>query len=345
MHRCRIVQRVLLDTGAVLGTVCLLFAAAALIFGLTPLIFASGSMGPSIPTGSLGLAVPVRVADLVPGDVVSVVNSEGTRITHRVVENRQDGLILKGDANPVADLQPYVTENADKLVFSVPFLGHVVSWLSTPWAYFLGGLLAAYLLYVAFFKGSNSHTTEGGTTPAKALRTLAIVLVFGITGALVMHSQSFQVTQAAFTNSAQATSGMLTAQSMPPIPGKLSCKTTGGVLGAATNAEVSWTAPDNLPPGAKYAVRVQSVSGAVRYLSVNSGTHMLSFNGGLNLLGALLGSAQTFEVRVLAALTTDGAAVNELGTNLGWTSVINSAPAISVKYSPGVLILDSYSCA
>ena len=135
----------------------------ALLFGLKPLVFVSGSMGPGIPTGSLGLAVPTPVEDVAVGDVVSVVTSDDVRVTHRVAEKTEAGLILKGDANPVADLQPYAVDSADKLLVSLPGLGYLVSWLSQPWAYFLGGLLCAYLLYIAFIKRDGGN----GRRPSK----------------------------------------------------------------------------------------------------------------------------------------------------------------------------------
>ena len=139
-----------------------LFAALTLLFGIKPLIFASGSMGPGIPTGALGLAIATPAAEVVPGQVVSVVTSDGTRVTHRVVSKSPDGgLILKGDANAVADLQPYKVQTVDRLLFSVPVLGFVASALGQPWVYFLGGLLCAVLVYVAFLR--RDTRTEGGT--------------------------------------------------------------------------------------------------------------------------------------------------------------------------------------
>lgn len=155
--------RWVLNVGAVLGSVCLIFAIVMLVFGLKPLVFASGSMAPAIPTGSLALAVPMPSAEVLPGQVVSVVNSQGTRITHRAVSNSAaGGLLLKGDANPVADLQPYSADTVDRVVVSVPGLGFVVGWFSQPWLLFVAGLLCAGLLYVAFLRpGSGPRDGTG----------------------------------------------------------------------------------------------------------------------------------------------------------------------------------------
>lgn len=60
---------------------CLLITLAGILLGAKPLIFRSGSMEPAIPTGSLPLSLPVDVASLRPGDIVSVTNSSDVRIT------------------------------------------------------------------------------------------------------------------------------------------------------------------------------------------------------------------------------------------------------------------------
>ncbi|CAM2931565.1 signal peptidase I [Prescottella defluvii] len=144
-----------LNVGAVVGLICVLATVASLVFGIKPLIFRSGSMSPDIPTGALALSRTTPAGDLAIGDVVSVFNDQGTRITHRVHEIvSQDGgsavLILKGDANEHADLMPYTVAEADRMFASVPVLGYVVSWLSSPVAIFLGGVLAGGLLVLAF---------------------------------------------------------------------------------------------------------------------------------------------------------------------------------------------------
>lgn len=147
-------QNNLLTLGAVLGTLCLLAALAGMMLGAKPLIFRTGSMAPAIATGSLGVSVPVAAREIKTGDVVSVENSAGVRITHRVVASDVAGgaatLTLKGDANTVPDPEPYVLRKADRVVFSAPLLGYGVAWLSSPAAMFVGGLFTAYLLYVAF---------------------------------------------------------------------------------------------------------------------------------------------------------------------------------------------------
>ncbi|WP_181150499.1 signal peptidase I [Arthrobacter sp. MYb224] len=361
-------QRIVLNVGAALGSLCLIMTVATMIFGLKPLIFASGSMEPSIPTGSLGIAVPTAIHEINQDEIVSVINSENQRITHRVVENSDAGLVLKGDSNPIPDLEMYHASTVDKLLLSIPVLGYAVSWLSQPWAFFLGGLLCAYLLYIAFVRSTNDRGSDPGNTSEarknasemqasvedatgsahrwskrKSIRGIAGLGALLLVSTLIVGTPKIEMTQAAFAGNATSTSSPVAA-SLPAIPGALTCTTVGGVLGAATSADVSWPAPA-MPGGAKYAVRVQFNSGDVRFLNVNAGTTSVRFSAGLSLLGAILGAAQTFEAKVLVVTTTDGAAVTEMGSNIGWSSPVATAPKTTIRYRPGILLINDFSCA
>ena len=146
-------RELLLTSGAVIGAICLLAAVGSVAFGLQPLIFRSGSMEPAIGTGALALARDVPAETVQVGDVVSVVAPSGTRITHRVVSTSPGPvttLILKGDANRVADTQPYAVSEVAVVVAHVDYLGYVVSWLRHPAAIFLGGVVVGVLVMIAF---------------------------------------------------------------------------------------------------------------------------------------------------------------------------------------------------
>ncbi len=152
-------REIALNVGAVAGLICVLAAAASFLFGIKPLVFRSGSMSPDIPTGALALSQATEAADLAIGDVVSVLDPQGTRITHRIQEIAStDGttsvLILKGDANQDADISPYTVTEVDRVFFSVPGLGYAVSWLSSPMAIFLGGGLVGAVMVLAFGPGA-----------------------------------------------------------------------------------------------------------------------------------------------------------------------------------------------
>lgn len=148
-------SEIALNIGAVAGVVCILLATASVVFGLTPLVFRSGSMAPAIDTGALAVSKTVSADQIQVGDVISVEDQTGTSITHRVVDLTPVGkgsaqVLLRGDANSVADPQPYTITETKRVWFHIPKLGYVVAWLSSGTALFLGGLLAGALLMLAF---------------------------------------------------------------------------------------------------------------------------------------------------------------------------------------------------
>lgn len=159
-------REIALNFGAAAGVVCIVLAAVSIFFGITPLIFRSGSMSPTIGTGALAFAKTVPASDVQEGDIISVENAEGVSITHRVVSIDPSGddaatVILKGDANMQADPLPYSITEVKKVFVHVPTLGYVVSWMSSRVAIFIGGVLAGVLMMLAFGpKRSISDTTQ-----------------------------------------------------------------------------------------------------------------------------------------------------------------------------------------
>ncbi|NKS23522.1 signal peptidase I [Rhodococcus hoagii] len=191
----RRVIRVALWVGAVVGTLCIVVAVAALAFGIKPLIFRSGSMEPEIGTGALAFSRTVAASDLNPGDIACVEDQTGQRITHRVVAvdavaGDTTTLRLKGDANADEDVQRYHVETAAKVLFHVEKLGYAVVWLSSPPAVFAGGILVGLLVAVAVKpdwldhrrrageqRGSSPALTAGAVLAAAALTLTGVVRV------------------------------------------------------------------------------------------------------------------------------------------------------------------------
>jgi signal peptidase I len=150
-----VVREVVLWLGAVVGVLCLVVAAAAVFFGVTPLVFRSGSMSPSIPTGALALARTTPAGDLSVGDVVSVIRADGERVTHRLVSKKPASggrwsLVVKGDANSEPDPLPVVTSAADRVFWSTPTLGFVLQDVSKPQFVFPAGALFGMLAVIGF---------------------------------------------------------------------------------------------------------------------------------------------------------------------------------------------------
>ncbi len=242
-RRRRVADRAL-TVAAVLGALCIVFAVCASVFSLTPLVFRSGSMEPSIPTGSLALARETSAVEVQVGDVVSVLRSDGSRIAHRVdrvdfAEGETAVLILKGDANSTPDADQYILSSVDRVVAHVPYAGYAASWLSTPFAWVVGGLAAAALLYVVVRPTSlrrespvppGRHRVHSGVAAA----LVAVVVVPGFVAT--------QGTEAALNDTAQARA-VPTAATMVR-PASFTCTTTG--TGSNRVANLSWPAGDPL---------------------------------------------------------------------------------------------------
>lgn len=167
-----------LTVGAALGTLCLLVTLVAPLLGVRPLIFLSGSMSPTIPAGSLGLARITDARDLEVGDIVTV-PSDGSMVTHRVVEITHSGdkatLLLKGDGNKVADAQAYEVTSVPRTFLSVPGLGRAVAWFThPPGIYVLAGWVALALGSARRRRGDPATGPGDG-----AVRRPKLVLVLG----------------------------------------------------------------------------------------------------------------------------------------------------------------------
>lgn len=105
----------------------------------------SGSMEPSIPVGSL-LWLSAR-ASYNQSDVIAFPHPNGlkndqrlykndqTKIIalHRVTEIKESGYLTKGDANQSSDpWQVPVDQVIGTVIYQIPYLGYLISWLQTP---------------------------------------------------------------------------------------------------------------------------------------------------------------------------------------------------------------------
>lgn len=137
---------------ALLGLLCISATVAVAIFDLTPIVVSSDSMAPAINRGDLAIARASSAGDASTGDIISVKNRAGIRITHRVETVDPYGssiqFTLKGDANEVPDSQVYNETSIDKVIWTVPKMGYPLRVAVGPVGIFVGGLLVASLAYV-----------------------------------------------------------------------------------------------------------------------------------------------------------------------------------------------------
>lgn len=143
-------------------TILVLICGTAIIgpklFGFTPYIATSGSMEPTIPTGSL-VYVNTRAKEADVNDIIMfrVVGTKKVKtVTHRVVGKISDEFVTKGDANEEADAKS-VSQNqiVGKYAYHIPKLGFIYDKLGyktfivvAAWIIILNGL--AFLLSYLF---------------------------------------------------------------------------------------------------------------------------------------------------------------------------------------------------
>ena len=101
---------------------------ALYIFGYTPYVVLSGSMEPTIKTGSLCfINRHASYKDIKKKDIIAFRLDDKTLVTHRVVKVTKDGLETKGDNNNAKDGTITTADNfVGKNVFWIPKVGYIV---------------------------------------------------------------------------------------------------------------------------------------------------------------------------------------------------------------------------
>jgi signal peptidase len=127
---------VLLWFAAIGGAICIVVVLAALVFNVTLIMFKTGSMEPTIPTGSLAVVQRIPASQVTVGDIVTVDRPGQLPVTHRVTSVSGSGdvrtITLRGDANPTDDVAPYVVRDVRLTWFWIPGWANVIVWFSHP---------------------------------------------------------------------------------------------------------------------------------------------------------------------------------------------------------------------
>jgi len=98
------------------------------LIGIVPYVVLSGSMEPTIETGSLCfINKNTDYEDIKEKDIIAFKMNDGTLVTHRAIEITDSGIITKGDNNDDADSNEVKKENfVGKNLFWIPKVGYVV---------------------------------------------------------------------------------------------------------------------------------------------------------------------------------------------------------------------------
>lgn len=317
----RTAREVFLTTGAILGVLCIVVTLGGVAFGIKPLMFRSGSMSPAIQTGDLAFSRSVDASLLHKGDIVSVVNSRGNRVAHRLVSSAAQGAVrqlkLKGDANKVADSEIYTVGKAERVIFNVPKLGYVVAAGSSPGGLFALGLYVALMLVLAFRRSTPPSTgpppkAPGGRRAESASRrrggkaVAVLVVATGMTTATITASGP---TWAVPWTDPVTVSGTTISAYLVPKPAIVSCTTTTG-LGQKT-ATIVWTEVSS-PFALDYTAIIVETGQSMTVTDLGATRRTQFFAG---LLSTIFN--QTYNIRITAKLPSP---------NGSWVSVNANQP-------------------
>lgn len=122
---------------------------------LSTFIVASGSMQPTIKTGSVAVVQPIKYKEVKKDDIIIFTSPENPneKVLHRVNQVVNDGInpyfITKGDNNNVPDnWKVYGVQVQDKFITSIPYLGFPAAFIKKPLGFALLVGIPALLLII-----------------------------------------------------------------------------------------------------------------------------------------------------------------------------------------------------
>lgn len=118
------------------------------IIGFRTYTVLSGSMEPKFYPGDMVITQHKGKADIKVNDIVTYKDNEGVIITHRIIEETDEGYITKGDNNNVNDADILKEDNIiGEVKFSIPKIGYVMNLLSDPKAISIEMILLAVFIF------------------------------------------------------------------------------------------------------------------------------------------------------------------------------------------------------
>jgi signal peptidase len=143
-----------LSTALTFGLGLLAVVTVPSLFGYRSLTVVSGSMEPTLGTGSVVIDEVISPVDARPGDIVTFQDPLHPRqLTHRLRRVRIEGdtayIVTRGDANDAPERWTVQTDGQiGRVVVHLPKLGYVRAWLGTRYARL--AVLAAVMAFGLF---------------------------------------------------------------------------------------------------------------------------------------------------------------------------------------------------
>ena len=128
----KIIEKILSAVMSLIITAGVIVVGAYLL-GIHAYVVESGSMEPSIHTGSVCfINEKADYEDTKIGDVIAYSLPNGHYVTHRVVSISKEGMTTKGDANNITDSTVITRNNfIGKNILSIPKVGFLVAAMQT----------------------------------------------------------------------------------------------------------------------------------------------------------------------------------------------------------------------
>ncbi|WP_193708247.1 signal peptidase I [Alkalibaculum sporogenes] len=123
----------------------------------------SGSMSPTIPTGSLIVVKKVDPTDIRLNDVITYEGMGSYVVTHRVMEivTREESFITRGDANNSDD--PYAVDSkriVGKVVFNAPYIGYLLKFIQSRMGFLVIATLIILTVILTFISNKKRRITS-----------------------------------------------------------------------------------------------------------------------------------------------------------------------------------------
>jgi len=189
---------VLLALLALTASALLLVATATVptLFGYKTYVVRGGSMEPTLSDGTVAVTHPTSVRALDEGDVIAFRLRDGSpAVLHRIVSiDEQAGgarlFTTQGDSNAGADATPVaLAGHGDKMVYSVPYAGHILQFAEGALGRFTLIGLPLLLLGVGFVRDRRAGRTRAGPegSPARGIVTASHVDARPALDAMLVH--------------------------------------------------------------------------------------------------------------------------------------------------------------
>lgn len=173
MKRIKAFKNVLFFLTVALLSAAIIAVVAIRLSGMHILSVVSGSMEPEIHVGSLIVTKPVEFEAIEVGDDITFVRDESlTLVTHRVVaiDTELRAVTTQGIKNNTPDRPVHYDNIVGRVVYSVPYLGYPISYISNTRGKIIVCTAFAALVIFIIILGVIFEKDEGKGEAAKAVK-------------------------------------------------------------------------------------------------------------------------------------------------------------------------------